>query len=506
MVPRCKHTTVFSKFLTVSFRFTLWITNGTLEEIFIHRIRLFIYFEKRRVEVHHSVVMVNDEEVVGISDTLRVASKKKDVDIIESSLKRGANVNAVNLDGFTSLHGPTSDGSLEIIKCMPCEKNTDIHALDKLGQIPLHSIETRDIDGNTPLNIAVRNRDVKTVRFLLEHGANVNAAGEYGSTPLHQASLETMRILLDNGANVDALNSFNNTPLHHTIYSGCLESIRILLEYGADPNRINGNDDTPLDSAVWFSQVNTVKFLLEHGADVNTGYKRMSTLHSAVTQGKQEIIRILLDNGANVDALTKLDQTPLRMATEEGNLGVIETLLEHGADVNTRDRGGITPLDIAVSNSNVEAVRFLLDHGANVNAADIRGRTPLHRAVVVGSHEIIRILLDKKANVNVYDKWDRTPLIWAFGIPENAGYNDMEEIIMEYGGEHYRYPSIPHGLSLCKGTCKILVEHGADVDATRGFKKTPLHYAVENFDLELVMILLAGGSDINISDKDGNTG
>ena len=145
------------------------------------------------------------------------------------------------------------------------------------------------------------------------------------------------------------------------------------------------------------------------------GGRPWTPLHFAAQNGHLEVVRLLLERGANVNAQNTDElwwrerRTPLHFAAQNGHLDVVRLLLERGANVNAETSGvaGWTPLHFAAQNGHLEVVRVLLERGANVNAqttlfwedADAR-RTPLHYATKNGHLEVVRLLLERGANVN----------------------------------------------------------------------------------------------------------
>lgn len=120
----------------------------------------------------------------------------------------------------------------------------------------------------------------------------------------------------------------------------------------------------------------------------------------------------LIEAGADVNAVNEFRQTPLHKAIELGRRETAELLLDKGANINAVTIGvKETPLHVAVRyNSHKELVELLLEKGANVNAVDNLGMTPLHFALKYDQEELVGLLLKKGANVNAVDKKGRTPL------------------------------------------------------------------------------------------------
>ncbi|MDC0857561.1 ankyrin repeat domain-containing protein [Rickettsiales bacterium] len=133
-------------------------------------------------------------------------------------------------------------------------------------------------------------------------------------------------------------------------------------------------------------------------------------LHIAAQNGHPEIVKLLLDRGAEVNQAGRYGTTPLHIAAHRGHREAVQLLLDRGAEVNQSDNDGTTPLCIAVINGHREAVQLLLDRGAEVNQADDDGETPLYIAVINGHREAVQLLLDRGAEVNQSDNDGTTPL------------------------------------------------------------------------------------------------
>ena len=130
----------------------------------------------------------------------------------------------------------------------------------------------------------------------------------------------------------------------------------------------------------------------------------LDPLHKAAQDGDMEAVRILLDNGADVN---KQDDNghgyiPLHWAVFEGHLEIVRLFLDRGADINSHDNNVDTVMYFALNFGKLEFVR---DHKYSF--------TPLHIAVQTVNLEIVRLLLDRSADVNVQDDNGDTPLHWA---------------------------------------------------------------------------------------------
>jgi len=140
-----------------------------------------------------------------------------------------------------------------------------------------------------------------------------------------------------------------------------------------------------------------------------------SPVADAAMRGDVEAVRLLLDNGAEVDAAQGDGMTALHWAGQIGDVGLAEMLVRAGADLEPLIRNGAhTPLHVASEAGNEQVVAVLLEAGANVRVASEGGSTPLHFAAMSGSGETIEALVDHGADVDAREfAWGQTPLMYA---------------------------------------------------------------------------------------------
>ncbi len=215
-------------------------------------------------------------------------------------------------------------------------------------------------------------------------------------------------------------------PILKAARMGDVGEIHRLVAAGADLN-VESDDKTPLLLAAEKQRAAAVAALLKLGADPNRLTRsRQAALTAAAYSGSLDIVRLLLDHGANPNIESET-WTPLAAAISarmEDNLAVIRELVERGADVNkgAKSRHGIyrePPLITAISHSPaLDVVKYLLSRGADVNVVH-DGLTPLMHVSTLTplteSHgeELLQILLDAGANVNHVTQNCRTALSFA---------------------------------------------------------------------------------------------
>jgi ankyrin repeat protein len=192
--------------------------------------------------------------------------------------------------------------------------------------------------------------------------------------------------------------------------------------------RLAGNRAS-LPNAAHLGLTEIVKLLLEKGADVNVEDGDGGTaLHRAACMGHEAVARQLLENGADVNARRKDNVwTPLREAAGSGHEAVVRLLLENGADVSAKGKDNFLPLHHAAGEGHEAVVRLLVENGADIDAEDSDGDTALHSAAFKGHEAVARLLLEKGANVNANTR--RTALQWA----AQQGHDAVVQLLLEKG-------------------------------------------------------------------------
>lgn len=196
-------------------------------------------------------------------------------------------------------------------------------------------------------------------------------------------------------------------------------------------------DADPVDDlrrAVEASDYAGVQTALAAGADIDARIedkRGRSALIMAAESGDAQMVRLLLEAGANIEFTTKRGRHALHRALY-GNAETMKVLLEAGADVNAPDKRDNRPINIAVSEENMqEMVKLLIDAGADVNARNDKNNTPLHHAAEKGNIEAIQLLIAAGAEVNAKNKKGRTPR----RVAQKRGLTEAAEVIKQAGGK-----------------------------------------------------------------------
>jgi ankyrin repeat protein len=277
-------------------------------------------------------------------------------------------------------------------------RSNDVYALRAL--VANHGSNVKDATGMTPLMLASAFGSYDAVKLLVDGGADVKAASAAGVTALHVAWRDeaVVRLLLDHHADVNAKTQFGATPLVVAASAtGTAGVVALLLDNGGDPNAAENRGVTPLIAAAGVGNTAAAKLLLQRGANANAyasgiGQKTATPLMGAAHNGDAELTRLLLARKPDVDAKSPDNDgivkngpvafgelTALHLATAAPSPDVVKMLLDAGAAVDARDVRGTTPLIWAIATDRPEPriVRMLLAKGADVSVSSKIGEDAL---------------------------------------------------------------------------------------------------------------------------------
>ena len=166
--------------------------------------------------------------------------------------------------------------------------------------------------------------------------------------------------------------------------------------------------------AVFLGDVNKIKRTLSiFMVDLNFESRYQSPLNLAAKKGYKDVVRLLLDGGAEPNRRSYSGGTPLKWAAWYGHKDVVQLLMERGATPQIADCSGNTPLHYAAQDGRKHIVKLLLDEAADPNAQNKLGLTSLHKAVFMGHKEVVQILLDRGAKPNMANHLGWSPLFFA---------------------------------------------------------------------------------------------
>ena len=263
-------------------------------------------------------------------------------------------------------------------------------------------------------------------------------------------------------------------------------------------------------------------------------------IHELAQKGDLEGVKTLIgQNSELVNAKDKDGRTPLHWACRGVHLEVVKFLVDKGADVNAADSNKVVPLHSLGVRNSTKAIELLLAKGAVINAKDYGGNTALHFAAIYNAADAAALLIDKGADIESRDNYQRTPLILCArerGGPETTrvllkagadvkardkfqassldlaawrGKKEVVDLLMDAGadipsgGREARYllsEAASHGLSRL---FDAVVKAGGDPTFKLSNGGTLLHSAASGDSIKILEILIAKGLDINLRDNYG---
>lgn len=307
------------------------------------------------------------------------------------------------------------------------------------------SVEALDENGRTPLMVAVASLSagVKTLQFLLSHGANVNglsgptreneAAQSVLSIAVKAASLEKIKLLLTAGADVNFVDGNGYSILLRALYGSFAqptserrERLRCLVDAGAPLDIASSYGESVVRVSSIHGEFELVKFLLDRGADpAPLGW---SLLFFAVAFGSVEKVTELLDQGADLNQIDAWERTPFLLSVHAGRLEIARLLLARGSNRQTTCRCGTTAPMLAISRDNAVMLKWLISEGWNVEEPNEFGNSPLMEAAQNDAVSCVKVLLQAGALASRKNEYDS-------GAINSTTSAEIVELLVEAGEE-----------------------------------------------------------------------
>ena len=402
-----------------------------------------------------------------------------------------------------------------ILKCDKCDPNI----ANKQGYTPLHTASVnnqfnsvkmllkstkcnpniQDTQGNTALHLSIHKKSVTGIEvFLMCDKVDVNIQNREGDTPLHVAVIQgapphVIRSLTHcEHCNICIVNNKGMTPLHISLNTREIAIANIIVKKSSCEDRkkmaIEVTSDV-LYKAVLENYPTLVQALLDFQSEkvhLNLGFNE-TALHVACKKGYCDMIEILLEKGADVQAVDNDKYTPIHIVCRSLRLDCLKVLLGNKkCDINQQIANGDTALHIVCKMVNTDAIylsmiQILLENGADVQAVDSNGDAPIHIVCKGLRLDCLKALLQSKG---------------CDANQQNADGDTALHIVCKMVNID--------PMHICK--IEILLEKGANVQVVNKIGDAPIHIACNGLRLHCLKALLQShGCDPNQQNADGDT-
>ncbi len=331
---------------------------------------------------------------------------------------------SISFTGFTQgISELTAEGNLEEVK--------------KLVKADKSLVNKKDNEGDIPLCTSILRQYSSLSLFFIENGADLNNQNMDGYTPLHWAAVrgdaKIAQALINSGAEIDIKDKEGETPLH-------IAGTRRKIDFA--------------------------KCLLKNGAalEIDNNYKRTPLIVAARETGGIEMIKALVEGGANVNATDFFGDTPLGLAAWRGFEDIVDYLLNKGAQISTDEKVSIKLMTYAADKRLEQLYQELIRKGGDAFLSQLKNQPALHWAAAGGSVEIVGDLLKRSFKINETDAYHWAPLHYA-----------------AYSGR--------------LKAAKLLLDQGADINALTPLGETPLYLAGLEGKNNVMDLLIGNGAN-----------
>ena len=362
--------------------------------------------------------------LLGTLDIPTLIKMRKEIPALKGAIdfhKNVAGINARRKNGETWLIGAARNDDTSAVEWLSSRNGVDINAIDDIMEL-------------TALHYACLNGNDEIVSLLLEESEIYNDWAYVYSEKFQDVDPE-IGVFIDSICISEKLPGVEIGHYIHIKMNGlnlCKQVSKIIktnvgfaYQFTHDA-QLFPNAQVPIQSA----RARALIFAYRKNININAqNFNGSTPLHFASRNGHEQVVRVLLDKGADANAMFKDDGwTPLHFASQNGYEQVVRMLLDKGADVNAKDIGGWAPLHNASEYGYEQVVRVLLDKGADVNAKNNDGWTPLHSASENGHEKVVRMLLnnDPKADANAKNNDGKTPR----DLAESKGHKDVVRMLL----------------------------------------------------------------------------
>lgn len=468
---------------------------------------------------HHSVyellikggIFPNDSSLLKMADSmgntpLHTAAKNGHHTICETLISAGINTKAKNGNRQNALHIAAMHGKPEVIELLA----SDIQLREK-----------KDLNGHTPLLLAIAHGQRSAFLALLRTGADIEATNSFYENALHLSAIvgfkETTELFADKTYLLDSTDRNGDTPLLLAAYYGHLETCRALIKAGADLETTTVGGDNVLHLAASKGHLAIVTLFATHKKLLNSKNNNAHTpLHVASQNGQHVICEALIKAGASVETGQIIKSSAKPSQSEVGDflsgivteiVGVMNSICE--GDPNESE----SPLLLAARNGHRAICETLIKAGANTKAVNPEEGNALHLAAEHGKKDVVLLLITYKILIEMKNKKGETPLLSAV----SKGHKEICEILLKAGAhmsvKNYLGEDIFEIANKCKNEkikgqiVALLKEHREIITALKDIDASnisTLFQAAANGNRKVFEALIKSGVNLEAIDVNGD--
>lgn len=397
----------------------------------------------------------------------------------------------------------SSSDKKELIKAITNDDAIGVFTLLKKLNDSGFDINTH-LDGKiTALHIACLKQSESVIPLLLSAGANPNAQLDSGVTAFQlsceRCTPEAVENMIRHGADLHQKNA--NIRGSRSLLASLIERGSPIVDTLVYTRAKFTGDE--LLTAIATKDIQIISKMIPKTKNLEVKERgnpnKETAMHRAISTGQNNVLKMLIAAGADIEIETAHKVTPLMMAASLGNTEAAKMLIAAGADINHRDEVGSTPVFLAALSASADIVKALIKKGADVTLTNEYGQTPLHRCTSV---EAAKLLIEAGTALDAKDERGRT----ALHVAADLGRTELVRFYIDAGlgvNSLTKNKAAPlHGASLGghKDTATALVELGAKLNTLTKDGYAPIHMAK---NVEVVKLLMAAGADPTLKDCNG---
>lgn len=464
-----------------------------------------------------SDVLDETDLATNLLQNLKMSHFEKAFDIIQQivlAIDFGTQMQ-MNIEPIASLEAPSNVSNSELMVNIlsdlenatrsvnsTLKMSEDIHFSKVLRR--LKKSETFLVFECTPKVSNMNVEKLKVVEYLIESGAKLNEAiqkSRFRCLPWAAQNNETkiFKFFLDNGADVNS-DMNGNTSLMAAVDNENVDIVKLIIDRPeADVNFCSGIGMTPLHTATLKNNFCIVKLLLNRGANINAVWVKLTPPTIANDLGFREILRLFIEHGADPNNCSAYLESPLHNAAKHGDFEFVKYLVDKSANVNAQNKGQFTPLHYSVRLNNFEITEFLFRNGADPKIPHWNGVTPMQSAARICNIKMLRLF--GVSSPESYASSENFKLLienWTMKeseVLQSFFKETMKNVknIQEYTNACDMDGNTPLMWAVRNSSmlaAQVLLEYGADVNIKNARKETALHWAVNYIQPEFVLLLI----------------